>query len=131
MNSLSKLNNCFVRRYFATQATKTKIGLLGVPFKNGSNHQKIKGTELAPNVIRDGGLIEEITYFNEHVDLKDFGDLRIDTTNIRQIEPKNMLYYNDGFQSTMHRLCEKVSEIRNEDRMCVTLGGDHAIAVGE
>lgn len=134
MSLLSKLvlhSNTPIRRSFSSNITKTKIGLLGVPFNRGVKEPGIIGTELAPKAIRDGGLIKEITSFNENLDLKDFGDLIIDSNNVKQTAPANMHHYNTGFQSTMQRLSDKVQEIRKEERICVTIGGDHSIAVGE
>lgn len=119
------------RHSFATYATKTRVGLLGVPYNRGSKETETKGLDFAPTAIRNGNLVDEIKYFNEHVDFKDFGDLKMDFIKVQQNEPTNMHHYNEGFQTTMHRLCEKVCEIRNDNRTCVTLGGDHAIAVGE
>lgn len=120
-----------IRRRFASNVAQTKVGLLGVPFNRGLKVAGIIGTELAPKVIRDGGLVKEITSFHEHLDMKDFGDLIIDSNNVKQTAPANMHHYNTGFQSTMQRLCDKVQEIRKEERICVTIGGDHSIAVGE
>lgn len=119
-------------RCFATKAEfKTKVGLIGVPFNKGMKKAGWNGVEMAPNAIRSGGLIEEITSFNEHVDFKDYGNLKMDAMTVQTEEPQNMHHYNNGFQSTMHRLSEKICEIRNENRICVSLGGDHAIGVGE
>lgn len=117
-------------RMFATQTVKTKVGLLGVPYKDGTSRQDI-GTELAPKLIREAGLIKEIQDFNENVDLKDFGDLSIDKTNNLPKKSSNNLLNYDGFMPLMKRLSEKVQEIRAENRICVTLGGDHSLAVGK
>lgn len=127
---MSKLLRFSVQsRMFATQSVKTKVGLLGVPYNDGTSRKDI-GTELAPKLIRDGGLVKEIVDFNENVDLKDFGDLSIDDTkDALKMNPKNILNYG-GFMPLMKRLSEKVQEIRAENRTCVTLGGDHALAVG-
>lgn len=116
-------------RLFSTQVVKTKVGLLGVPYNGGTSRKGI-GTELAPDLIRKEGLVSEIEEFNESVDLKDFGNLNIDKNpQGSPSEPNNMLNYG-GFMPLMKRLSEKVQEIRNEKRICVTLGGDHALAVG-
>lgn len=120
-----------IRRTFSSNVTQTKIGLLGVPFNRGVKEPGIIGTEHAPKAIRDGGLVKEITSFHENLDLKDFGDLIIDSNNVKQTPPANMHHYNTGFQSTMQRLSDMVQEIRKEERICVTIGGDHSIAVGK
>lgn len=115
-------------RMFSSQPAKTKIGLLGIPYNKGTSRKNI-GTELAPQLMRKGGLVKEIEDFNEHVDIKDFGDLAVEDIKQATTSPKNMLNYS-GFMPLMKRISEKVQEIRAENRICVTLGGDHALAVG-
>lgn len=117
-------------RNFVSQKLKTKVGLLGVPYKDGTSRQDV-GTELAPKLIREAGLIKQIQDFNENVDLKDFGDLPIDKTNDLPKKSSNNLLNYDGFMPLMKRLSEKIQEIRAENRICVTLGGDHSLAVGK
>lgn len=115
-------------RMYSTQVLRTKIGLLGVPY-NGGTSKKV-GTELGPARIREQGLTKEIREFNENVDIKDFGDLDVNIKEELKLEPTNMLNYN-GFMPLMKRISEKVEEIRAENRTCITLGGDHGIAVGK
>lgn len=133
MNLLSKfvLHTASIQRGFTSNITQTKVGLLGVPFNRGVKEPGIIGTELAPKVIRDGGLVNEIESFHENLDLKDFGDMVIDSNDVKQSAPANMHHYNTGFQSNMQRLSDKVQEIRKDERICITIGGDHSIAVGE
>lgn len=121
-------------RNFSTQPFRSKVGLIGVPYNEGTETKgKAYGLDIAPDLIRDGGLINEISKLNEHVDIKDFGNLAVDPnkTNFECGSPRNMHNYDHGFMNTMRRLSEKVSEIRKENRVCVTLGGDHSIAVGK
>lgn len=120
------------QRLFSTQSVKTKIGLLGVPYNSGTaTNFADKIDILGPKLIRqNGGLIEEIEEFNENVDIKDFGDLPInDAQSELKLSPKNMENYG-GFMPLMKLLSEKVQEIRAENRICITLGGDHSLAVG-
>lgn len=116
-------------RMFSTQSAKTKIGLLGVPYNEGTSRKGL-GAEFAPEMIRQHGVVNEILEFNENVDIKDFGDVEVkDVKENTNVSPKNMIHY-DGFMPLMQRISNKVQEIRSENRICVTLGGDHAIAVG-
>jgi len=115
-------------RMFSSKSVKSKIGLLGVPYNEGTSRKGI-GTELAPQLIRKGGLVKEIEEFNEHVDIKDFGDLAVGDIKETVTSPKNMLNYT-RFMPLMKKISESVQEIRAENRICVTLGGDHALAVG-
>lgn len=115
-------------RMFSSQSVKSKIGLLGVPYNEGTSRKSI-GTELAPQLIRKSGLVKEIEEFNEHVDIKEFGDLAVGDIKETATSPKNMLNYT-RFMPLMKKISEKIQEIRAENRICVTLGGDHALAVG-
>ena len=114
-------------RLFSSQSIKTRIGLIGIPYNEGASDRTI-GTELAPDLIRKGGLVNEIEEFNEHVDIKDFGNLTIKAEDV-EISSTNMLNYS-RFMPLMQEISEKVQEIRAENRICVTLGGDHTLAVG-
>lgn len=116
------------KRLFSTESIKTKIGIVGIPYNRGN--PKRNGTELAPNVIRQSDSFKEIKEFNENVDIKDFGDVAVN--NIEQeLEsiPKNMLNY-AGLLPTMKSVSEKIQDVRAENRICITLGGDHTIVIG-
>lgn len=109
----------------------TKVGIVGVPFNYGSTYKNL-GVERGPSAIRAGNLIENILEFHENVDVKDFGDIEIYEPPAAASDsktPENMHFY-DRLMPTMQRLSEKIGEIRRDDRICVTLGGDHAIGVG-
>lgn len=126
---LKLIKTCVQRRMFSTQTVKTKIGLLGVPYNEGTT--RANGSELGPRLIRESGFIKEIQDFNENVDIKDFGDLTManDEKDALKSTPENMNNYR-GFMPLMKRISDKVQEIRAENRICITLGGDHALAVG-
>lgn len=107
----------------------TKVGLIGVPYKFGADRKDL-GCENAPSLLRASGLIKEIVDFNENVDIKDFGDVEVHAHEGSNSEsPENMHFY-DRLMPTMKRLSDKIGEVRRENRICVTIGGDHAIAVG-
>lgn len=124
-------NLVFQRRMFSTiQPLKSRIGLLGVPYNQGTSKQG-NGVELAPTVIRQYNLVQQIQEFNPNVDLKDFGD--VPTTDLEDTitkVPKNMRNFS-GYMPLMNRISERVQDIRDENRICITMGGDHAIAVGK
>lgn len=123
---VSAIGSMLVRRHFST-----KIGIVGVPYRYGTNRDL--GVERAPGLLRDSGLAAKIVEFNENVDVKDFGDVVAGEPRAvasgGQKFPDNMHHY-DRFMPTMQRLSEKIGEVRRDGRICVTLGGDHAIAVG-
>lgn len=102
-----------------------KVGIIGVPFGKG---QRRGGVQHGPKAIRDAGLIQEIHSFNQNVDVKDYGDIPEVDVELKSM-PKNMLNYATAM-GTMRNLSHRVCEILNEDRICLTLGGDHTIAIG-
>lgn len=116
------------KRLFSTETIQTKVGVVGIPYNRGTS--KKPGTELAPNVIRQSGFIKQIKEFHPNVDIKDFGDVVVnDIHQTFETMPKNMLNYT-GLMPLMKRISEKIQEIRDEKRICITLGGDHTIAIG-
>lgn len=64
----------------------------------------------------------------DELQVKDFGDITYEPKTA-QIKPRNMLGYDDVVACNQ-RLSEKVFDILSDDRMCITLGGDHAIGIG-
>lgn len=125
----SKLASITFSRLFSSNPSLTKVGIIGVPFNKG---QKLNGVAYGPNAIRNGGLIENIKEFNEHVNILDYGDvIESDGTLLNgENVPKNMGNF-AIFADTMKRLSDKVYEVLNDGRICWTLGGDHSIAFGE
>ncbi|XP_026323390.1 arginase, hepatic isoform X2 [Hyposmocoma kahamanoa] len=103
-----------------------KVGIIGVPFEKG---QKKYGVSVAPAAIRDAGLIEQLREI-DHLDVKDYGDVEI------QVSPKEMNVKITNMRNLPHvsactrALSEKVSEVLNDDRIVITLGGDHSISIG-
>lgn len=111
------------------QRSMERVGIVGVPFNKG---QPLDGVALGPQAIRDGGLVEDLKEFNQWIDIQDYGDVNEHSAKITntQTMPTNMRNY-EIFAGTMQRLSDKVLEVYRDNRMCWTLGGDHAIAVGE
>lgn len=118
-------------RYMTTSVHRsmTRAGIVGVPFNKG---QPLGGVALGPQAIRDGGLVKDIKGFNPWIDIQDYGDVNEHSATITNTGtlPENMRNY-EIFAGTMQRLSDKVLEVYRDNRMCWTLGGDHAIAVGE
>lgn len=113
------------QRGLSTTAYSQKIGIIGVPFGKG---QRRSGADLGPKAIRDAGLIQEILDFNQNVDIKDYGDVPEVDAEIVAV-PKNMHNY-QTVMGTMRNLSKRVTEVLNEGRMCLTLGGDHTVGMG-
>jgi arginase len=118
---------CRIQLGSSTRSLSTKsVGIVGVPYGNGAG--KV-GAGQAPKALRDSGLIDEIRSISAKIDVKDYGDVHYELTssNGRKInnlrELKHVAAYNKA-------LADKVEEIANDNRMTITLGGDHSIAIG-
>lgn len=102
------------------------IGILGVPFDKGAG---TRGTDKGPNALREAGLIDEIKHISSNIDVKDYGDVHYElmNTNGRKIHNLNEL---SDVAACNKALADKVEEIIKDNRMPITLGGCHSIAIG-
>ncbi|XP_055595716.1 arginase, hepatic [Uranotaenia lowii] len=103
-----------------------KIGIVGVPFEKG---QRKKGVGLGPKAIREAGLIDSIQEISSKLDIRDFGDIRYEALDLAGRGASNMKKL-EHVASCTKLLSQRVAQVLQEDRLCLTLGGDHAIAVG-
>ncbi|XP_058820906.1 arginase, hepatic-like [Topomyia yanbarensis] len=103
-----------------------KIGIVGVPFEKG---QRKQGVGLGPKAIREAGLIDSIQEISHRLNIRDYGDIHYEALNLSGRQTVNMRMLEHVASCTKH-LSEKVVQVLNDDRLCVTLGGDHAIAIG-
>ncbi|XP_052563992.1 arginase, hepatic [Culex pipiens pallens] len=103
-----------------------KIGIVGVPFEKG---QRKKGVGLGPKAIREAGLIDSIQEISNKLDIRDYGDIRYEALNLQGRLAANMKKL-EHVASCTRFLSERVTQVLNEERLCLTLGGDHAIAIG-
>ncbi|XP_008698757.1 arginase-2, mitochondrial isoform X2 [Ursus maritimus] len=100
------------------------VAVIGAPFSQG---QKRKGVEYGPAAIREAGLMKRLS--NLGCRLKDFGDLSFTPV------PKDDLYKNlivnpRSVGLANQELAEVVSRAVSSGYSCVTLGGDHSLAIG-
>lgn len=64
----------------------------------------------------------------EFVDIVDYGDIKLgEPTQLPN--PPNMHNYHEVV-NTMRNLSDKVFQVLSDGRLCVTLGGDHSLAIG-
>uniref|UniRef100_A0A182K929 Arginase n=1 Tax=Anopheles christyi TaxID=43041 RepID=A0A182K929_9DIPT len=103
-----------------------RIGIVGVPFDKG---QRKKGVGLGPKAIRDAGLIDHIQEISPKLNIKDFGDIQYEALNFQGRKVGNMKKL-EHVASCSRNLSHQVAEVLDDDRLCITLGGDHAIAIG-
>ncbi|XP_047031124.1 arginase, hepatic isoform X2 [Helicoverpa zea] len=100
-----------------------KVGIIGVPFEKG---QKKYGVSVAPAALRYAGLIEQLSEI-DGLDVKDYGD--IETPGIEEVTMENMAHL-ALVSACNKKLSKRVSEVINDGRVAVTIGGDHSIGVG-
>lgn len=95
-----------------------------MPFEKGL---KKYGVSVAPAAIRTAVLIAELQG-TEKLDVKDHGDIHI------AVQTQNTAVHNMNHLSLVSKcnetLSKKVTEVLKEDRMFITIGGDHSIVVG-
>nr|XP_029729328.1 arginase, hepatic-like [Aedes albopictus] len=103
-----------------------KIGIVGVPFEKG---QRKKGVGLGPKAIREAGLLDSIQEISNKLDIRDYGDIQYEALNLQGRLATNMKQL-EHVASCTKLLSQRVTRVLNEDRLCLTLGGDHAIAIG-
>ncbi|KAF2353122.1 Arginase [Trinorchestia longiramus] len=106
--------------------TNSRIGVLGAPFEKGQKHA---GVADGPSTVRKTDFIT--TLIERGLDVIDYGDLREELSGNQQYStgPEGekdfvrVLEYNK-------KLAMAVADVRRDGRICVTLGGDHSIAIG-
>ncbi|KAK3875160.1 hypothetical protein Pcinc_019952 [Petrolisthes cinctipes] len=118
-----------------------RVGFLGAPFNKG---QRRAGVSEGPQAVKDTGIIT--TLHDLGVDVRDYGDVELDNNNnnhnnnhSKQLtdDVSDSLYLGPNgerhFQTVLtynQRLSSKVGEVLKDGRLCVTVGGDHSIAIG-
>lgn len=88
-----------------------------------------KGVDGGPKALRDSGLIDEIKQISPLIDVRDYGDVKYELANSsgRKIANLNDLSH---VAACNKALADRVEEILGDDRMPVTIGGCHSIAIG-
>ncbi|KAJ1153572.1 hypothetical protein NDU88_006331 [Pleurodeles waltl] len=104
-------------------STQTLIGFVGAPFSKG---QPRGGVEGGPKSLRDGGLIEQLKELGS--DVVDFGDLRF--PDVENDEPFQNVKNPRTVGQANEKLAKTVTEVKKSGRICLTVGGDHSLAVG-
>ncbi|XP_077993033.1 arginase, hepatic-like [Glandiceps talaboti] len=100
------------------------VGILGLPFCKG---QPKPGVRSGPGAIREAGLIEKIQFLER--DVKDYGDLVFE--EIKDDPPFMGRIRNPRYVGAANKkISEAVCGVIQDGRMCINLGGDHAISIG-
>ncbi|XP_011230426.1 arginase-2, mitochondrial isoform X2 [Ailuropoda melanoleuca] len=121
-SSLSRLLR--TRVHSVLKKSVHSVAVIGAPFSQG---QKRKGVEYGPAAVREAGLMKRLSSLGCR--LKDFGDLSFTPV------PKDDLYKNlivnpRSVGLANQELAEVVSRAVSSGYSCVTVGGDHSLAIG-
>ncbi|XP_068087671.1 arginase-1 [Hyperolius riggenbachi] len=106
-----------------TERTRRAVGIIGAPFSKG---QPRGGVEEGPIHIRRAGLLEKLE--DLEYDVKDYGDLHF--ADVPRDEPFQNVKNPRTVGQATEKLANVVSEVKRSGRVCLTLGGDHSLAVG-
>lgn len=106
-------------------SSKTEIGIVGVPFEKG---QRKVGVGNAPMVMRDGGLINSLKQIHDKIDVKDYGDITYSIDHDISNAVPNMIMY-EHMVACAEVLSKQVTQVLKDGRICLTIGGDHSIAL--
>ena len=106
------------------------VQIIGVEVNEGQGHD---GPQLAPNALRNAGLLKVLEQLNWEV--KDLGN--ITNKDLEFEQPRNQGAYKFGEVKNsieLGALCKKLhtttKEIGEDKHFCLTLGGDHGIGTG-
>lgn len=103
--------------------TMPSIGIVGVPFSKG---QPRDGTEKGPTALRKGGVVQNLKGLG--FDVVDHGDIPFNfvESDVQFGNAKNPKTV--GAATKM--IADKVGEVVRSGRTCLSLGGDHSMAIG-
>lgn len=97
--------------------SSNSVGIWGACFDQGQPHS---GLGSAPQLIRGHGLVKRLEGMGW--DVKDYGDIVMDRKNGER-SSEDVMEFN-------RRTAGRVEEVLKEDRVCLTLGGDHSVGLG-
>ncbi|KAG9464804.1 arginase-2, mitochondrial [Eleutherodactylus coqui] len=100
------------------------VAVIGAPFSKG---QKRHGVEHGPAAIRSAGLIDRLSSIGCNV--YDAGDLNFVHVPDDELY-KNTIKYPRTVGLACQRLAKEVNRVIGAGHICVTLGGDHSLALG-
>ncbi|SDN54087.1 arginase [Fictibacillus solisalsi] len=104
---------------------KKNITLIGVPMDLG---QTRRGVDMGPSAIRYAGIVERLKDIEYNV--LDFGDIEIARPGTIEETIETNLKNLEEVASASENLAQAVSDVIQEERFPLVLGGDHSIAIG-
>ncbi len=100
------------------------VSILGVPLSFG---QSMAGVDLGPGAIRVAGLAPRIQKLGYSVD--EMGDLPLERPRSLPALGEKLKYLRE-IHEACERLASAVEKIADADKLPITIGGDHSIAIG-
>ncbi|XP_042189055.1 arginase-1-like [Callorhinchus milii] len=100
-----------------------KIGIVGAPLSKG---QKKEGVRKGPDAIRNAKLLEKLQVGGLNVE--DYSNLKF--VEVLGDEPFKSARWPRTVGAANQKLSQAVARVKRDDRLCVTLGGDHSLAIG-
>jgi arginase len=104
--------------------TGRSVSILGVPLSFG---QSMAGVDLGPGAIRVAGLAPRIKKLGYSVD--EMGDLPLERPRSLPAVGEKLKYLRE-IHEACERLAAAVENIADADKLPITIGGDHSIAIG-
>ncbi|MCK6255234.1 arginase [Fictibacillus sp. KIGAM418] len=104
---------------------KKDITIIGVPMDLG---QTRRGVDMGPSAIRYAGIVERLEDINYNV--QDFGDIEIARPGTIEETIETNLKNLQEVSTASEKLADTVSNVIQENRFPLVLGGDHSIAIG-
>lgn len=101
------------------------VTILGAPMDLGAGR---RGTDMGPSAVRLAGLHDALAHAGFD-DVEDAGDLdvpAVETLKVIDAKAKHL----PAIAATCRRLAREVRGVLRRDRVPVTIGGDHSVAVG-
>ncbi|XP_056666919.1 arginase-2, mitochondrial isoform X3 [Monodelphis domestica] len=125
MSLRSSLSRLFQKQaHSAFKKSVHSVAVIGAPFSKG---QKRRGVEHGPSAIREAGLLKRLSNLGCRVN--DLGDLSF--TPVASDECYNNLIVNPRSVGLANQeLAEAVSRAVSSGHRCITVGGDHSLAIG-
>src|SRR6188474_1201536 len=101
-----------------------KVSIIGVPLDLGASR---RGVDMGPSAIRVTGLADRLRKLG--YDVEDTGDVDVPLPEeVDAGDPKSK--FARPIAAVCRELCDRVYRALAADRVPVTLGGDHSIAMG-
>jgi len=120
-NKSQQINTCRQCHTFAVG--NSNIGVIGVPFYRG---QPQPGVAQAPQKLRDAGILTKLEDMGYSIE--DFGDIQFEQMLVDS--PSNNVKYPRTVGSATKKIAEKVANIVSQDKVALSLGGDHSMTLG-